>query len=959
MGRIGRILASLGVLAAAAVGHGQFLIVPKGERAGSVTPKAIRAEMDVYDAYATVRLEITFATDPNWSNEVDFMMRLPNQAEATGFAYWFGDEYVVAKTVERERAAQIYEFITSRQRDPALVELVGRRQFRVRIAPIDPSKDLRVEVRLVLTSTRGALALPLSDLFHGRLERADLQVTTPLGWRDNWGRSPRVEGNRQKFEFSSQPWTARSDWRFAPAEPTPVRVSVGRPEQGEGTLLVAFTAPRAIRGLRLTAPPGVLAHVYPPLADVQAGETITFAARVRPAAPNSTVLRIGERRWTQALPRQPFAQRAAVVVWGARHVPMLKRPEDIRRWGILLGIPTKETSWLAVPKAEEQALKEARVQVAARQYLLMVAKRGKDSSESRALLGRVRSLVKDAWPNRSEAQVSTTTDRQVRQASYETLDLLQRQYAEAVARQGARSPKAREFASGVRSLVAGIGEELGDMGADEYLRAALRDALDERVAQLLGYDEPAKRMSAAPPEVDRLVAALGPRNRWLPYALRYALEVAEALRLGGDVENTPENRIVAHNALTLAPKFGNPEDLRGAARASLARSEVSQVAERWAKGGESLDRLLAGLDQVLARYQVTPIQAKDQLLDVAGLSKIKPQPGSPNPDLPLLSEDQRRVLRHYGIAPVELLDHLYGHEYAWAKQRWYGLQVSPRRDPKDLAAARARLEQWARILGKPLPVKEVLLDLPGSGEPARDAYIMALRLHGPDSPITKAARERFEESDRRSGRFQRVPWRAEVLRLDVELDNLVWRQLTPEEAARRDDLEKRRKELFARMGDPLLVVEAPPDASVSARLPDGRLVALTWNGQAMRWEHRFDLPPGTPDGPLAIPVWIRRSGGEVQAHTVRVHVDQTPPRVTVRWWPTEHGWRVEAITEVGVARVNLALADGRRLVFQRTALRGEDAHWQIEVDGPLFGEAIVIATDAAHNRTEVRRSFSP
>lgn len=38
----------LAVLAA-----GQFLIVPKGERAGSVTPKAIKAEMHAYGADTT------------------------------------------------------------------------------------------------------------------------------------------------------------------------------------------------------------------------------------------------------------------------------------------------------------------------------------------------------------------------------------------------------------------------------------------------------------------------------------------------------------------------------------------------------------------------------------------------------------------------------------------------------------------------------------------------------------------------------------------------------------------------------------------------------------------------------------------------------------------------------------------------------------------------------------------
>ncbi len=127
----------------------------------------------------------------------------------------------------------------------------------------------------------------------------------------------------------------------------------------------------------------------------------------------------------------------------------------------------------------------------------------------------------------------------------------------------------------------------------------------------------------------------------------------------------------------------------------------------------------------------------------------------------------------------------------------------------------------------------------------------------------------------------------------------------------------------------------------------------------MRWEHRFDLPPGSTEGTVEIPIWIRHAGGRTESRMARIHVDQTPPAVSVEWIKTATGWRVRATTEAGVARVNLALDDGRRLAFNRVATQGDRTVWQVEIAGEVNGEAIVIATDAAHNRTEVRKSFSP
>lgn len=383
MGFLFRFLAILAIVLLGSVSQAQFVISPQGRSAGSVTPKTLKADFNVYPAYATARLELTFETDPNWANEVDFMMRLPEGAEATGFAYWFQDEYVVAKTVAKERAAAIYRLITERRRDPALVEMIGRRQFRVRIAPVDSTKDLRVEIKLVLRQSAGAHQLPLRALFKDSLAAADFTLTLPNepGWVENWGLARTVKGNRAEVKFSSKPWRARRDWRVSKPE-SKTQVSIGRPTTGDGTIIVAYTAKDNEKGLTLTGT-GLHSIYRKVVKTLRKGDTATFTARIAAKAPQTLRLRIGKQSWTQPAPARPFEERSAVVLWGASHVDQLKNRKQIEKWGIDLGIPTKETSWLAVPKAEREALEEARLMLLAQNYYLHVAKFGPQSRTAR------------------------------------------------------------------------------------------------------------------------------------------------------------------------------------------------------------------------------------------------------------------------------------------------------------------------------------------------------------------------------------------------------------------------------------------------------------------------------------------------------------------------------------------------------------------------------------------------
>lgn len=949
-----KLLSLFALLLVASLAHAQFLIVPEGAKAGSVSPKAVKAEMDAYGAYATARLELTFATDPKkYINEVDFMMTLPDHTEATGFAYWYENEYVVAKTVEKARAAQIYEFITTRQRDPALVEMVGRRQFRVRISPVDSTKDLRVEVKLVINQSRGGLALPLTSLFSKQLGSADFTLSTPEGWTENWGIPGQTQNGRTTYHFSSKPWKARSDWRASPPK-SPLVTSWARPASGDGTLLVAYTAPRDMRNVQLVAPKGVLQNIYPSrVRSLRKGETANFAARIRAGAPSMATLRVGGESWSQNLGVQQFDNRSAVVLWGAQHVLTVKDRKEIRKWGMWLGIPTKETSWLAVPEAELEVLKEARMDIAWQDYAMTLAKYGPESKRAKEAYQQARSvteanLSKD-WGYTVDEYSKVAAD----EARYQVRWILARQYSFAKIRFGKNSKKAQEFYSGL--LGASDSQAEANRVADWVLEQEENDALYNYVEGERDSSGKLKSLSQVRKWIRTLQAARvnqsqEARFRW---ELSDYVVDSEAHRLGFDgYEYNAQNCKRAYDLLDL---YAPVKQWERNARLRITTERIWTCFWNGNKKVTSIAEEFSKIDALLAKTKV-PIH--DIKSDLQGyISSYHGFKGSFElPPSKLTTDAQDRFIAHYHLDTKELVERNFRWQFENAVNRVFDFDTSIQRDPKAYEQAKARLAEWAKALGRPIPPKGTHSWWKPDG---RDEFVLNLRQYGPDDPRTMAARRKMEEEDAKAKKPQRVQYRAEILMKSLELDGLMWRQRTPDEEAQMKELESQVKDLRARMGDPLLVVVAPRTASVAALLPDGRLVKLTWNDQSQRWEYRFDLPPGTKEGKIRIPVWVTHVEGGQELRDVVIHVDQTAPELTVSWTKTATGWDLSVITDIGVARVNLALSDGRRLVLERGASDGKQVEWSISISGEVVGEAVVIATDGAHNRTEVRRTFSP
>ncbi|MCL5950724.1 MAG: VWA domain-containing protein, partial [Chloroflexi bacterium] len=106
---------------------------------------------------ARTRIDETFLNDSGYELEGTYIFPLPDDATIGGLSMWVDGKKLEGRVLERNQARHIYEEIVRRQRDPALLEYVGRNAFQASIFPIPPQseKRIRIEYSQVLTADNG------------------------------------------------------------------------------------------------------------------------------------------------------------------------------------------------------------------------------------------------------------------------------------------------------------------------------------------------------------------------------------------------------------------------------------------------------------------------------------------------------------------------------------------------------------------------------------------------------------------------------------------------------------------------------------------------------------------------------------------------------------------------------------------------------------------------------------
>lgn len=149
--RVPRALLAAALIACSAArvwADGMIIIQPPTPEV-RLTPLAVKEHLvsvEVQDQVATTVVDQTFHNPNPQQLEGLYIFPLPDKAAISKFSMWIDGKEQQAETLDREQARQTYEDIVRSMKDPALLEYMGTRAFRLRIFPIPPNGDKRVKL---------------------------------------------------------------------------------------------------------------------------------------------------------------------------------------------------------------------------------------------------------------------------------------------------------------------------------------------------------------------------------------------------------------------------------------------------------------------------------------------------------------------------------------------------------------------------------------------------------------------------------------------------------------------------------------------------------------------------------------------------------------------------------------------------------------------------------------------
>ncbi len=111
-----------------------------------LTIKYHRVTVTIQDQIATTQVDQLFVNEAPYPVEGVYMFPLPEDAAISSFDMWVDGRKLEGRLLGRDEARAFYEEIVRRDRDPALLEYVGRGAFQVSIFPIPAGGQRRIEL---------------------------------------------------------------------------------------------------------------------------------------------------------------------------------------------------------------------------------------------------------------------------------------------------------------------------------------------------------------------------------------------------------------------------------------------------------------------------------------------------------------------------------------------------------------------------------------------------------------------------------------------------------------------------------------------------------------------------------------------------------------------------------------------------------------------------------------------
>ncbi|HEY2952687.1 MAG TPA: VIT domain-containing protein [Verrucomicrobiae bacterium] len=122
------------------------LLVADGGFGGVLEVKDHEVHVTINNGIAVTRVTQVFHNTENRAVEALYTFPVPRGASVANFSMWINGKEMVGEVLEKKRAREIYDSYKQTRRDPGLLEQVDYKTFEMRIFPIGPGADQKVEM---------------------------------------------------------------------------------------------------------------------------------------------------------------------------------------------------------------------------------------------------------------------------------------------------------------------------------------------------------------------------------------------------------------------------------------------------------------------------------------------------------------------------------------------------------------------------------------------------------------------------------------------------------------------------------------------------------------------------------------------------------------------------------------------------------------------------------------------
>lgn len=108
--------------------------------------KQHHVDVAINDTVAVTKIDQVFTNPNNQQMEGTYIFPLADDVAVQRFSMFMNGEEVQGEVLDKDKAAEIYEGIVRKMKDPALLEYMGSRMYRARVFPIPAKGDVRIKL---------------------------------------------------------------------------------------------------------------------------------------------------------------------------------------------------------------------------------------------------------------------------------------------------------------------------------------------------------------------------------------------------------------------------------------------------------------------------------------------------------------------------------------------------------------------------------------------------------------------------------------------------------------------------------------------------------------------------------------------------------------------------------------------------------------------------------------------